>query len=29
MGVSESFRNKCIRVSELDSAYFLSAPRLP
>ena len=26
--VFESFRNKCIRIYELDLAYFLSAPGL-
>ena len=26
--VFESFGNKCIEIYELDSAYFLSAPRL-
>ena len=27
-GVFENFRYKCIELCELDSAYFLSAPRL-
>ena len=27
-GVFENFRNKCIDICELDSAYFLSAPGL-
>ena len=26
--VFEKFRNKCVEIYELDSAYFLSAPRL-
>ena len=26
--VFENFRNKCIEISELDPAHFLSAPRL-